>query len=274
MTAEKGALQVRVDFPPFVLGQAGGIGTWLRQVDIRLELSGIKAEELKYKYVAAALPPEITARVYDLINKPPENDQYTTLINRIREEFEPSESEQVVKLLKGLRRGDKKPSLFLREMRELAGVQVGDTLLRELFLAELPSAIADILTIVETKDLESLAKAADKGWERDNQARTSLVAPVGSQDPTDARIDAILSRLEKVSEAFAKIPHTVNSGESRGRSRNRSATPGPRGRKHSRSRQRNPKWTKCWYHFKFGDKATKCEEWCEEWSKRYKPSEN
>ncbi len=49
MTGEKVALQVQVDFPPFVLGQAGDIGTWLRQVDIRLELSGIEEEELKYR---------------------------------------------------------------------------------------------------------------------------------------------------------------------------------------------------------------------------------
>lgn len=43
-----------------------------------------------------------------------------------------------------------------------------------------------------------------------------------------------------------------------------------------RSRSRNPKWTNCCHNFKFGDKAEKCERWCEMWKglKTEKKTEN
>ena len=55
---------------------------------------------------------------------------------------------------------------FLREMRELARDKVNDTVLKELFLAQLPKSVAEILDIVEAKDLDSMAKGADRGVTR------------------------------------------------------------------------------------------------------------
>lgn len=228
----------RVELAPYTPGQPGGIRTWLRQVEIRLKLADITNKISKYEYVVAALPNEITARVYDLIIAQPETSPFTTLVARIKEEFEPTESEGVIKLLKGLKRGDKKPSLFLREMRELAGKQVGDTLLRELFLAELPTSTAEILSVIEIKELESLAKAADKAWERESQTRAvlSVSNDIASSSQPD-RIDKLLDKVDKMLDTFNHLSHESSSG---GR-RRRDATPAHAGKRDSRSHSRSRK---------------------------------
>ncbi len=266
----------KVEFPPYTPGQEGGIQTWLRQVEMRLKIAGITTENGKYEYMVAALPAEIVARVYDLINVEPETEPYKTLVTRIKKEFQPSDSEQVTQLLRGLKRGDKKPSLFLREMRNLAKDRVGDLVLRELFLAELPPSIADILTVIETKDTESLAVAADKAWERETLQKKSVAATSAvSSDPLDARVEALMQKMDRMIEAFGR--RAVDDQHSY-RRRPRSQTPGRRNQRgRSSSGNRKKEYTTCWYHYKFGEKSTKCLPWCEkfaEFSKKEKSSEN
>lgn len=57
--------------------------------------------------------------------------------------------------------GDKKSSIFLREMKELVKGQVTDVVLRELFLKQLPEGLRKILVVIEFASLDSLAAAAD-----------------------------------------------------------------------------------------------------------------
>ncbi len=89
----------KVEFQPYTPGQEGGIQTWLRQVEMRLKIADITTENGKCEYTVAALPAEIIAQVYDLINVKPETEPYKTLVTRIKTEFQPSDSEQATQLL-------------------------------------------------------------------------------------------------------------------------------------------------------------------------------
>ena len=107
-----------ISIPDFKIDAPGGITTWMKQVETRFKIAKIIDEESKFDHLVASLPSEITCRVFDLINNPPTTNPYVTLTNKIITEFQPSDNERVKKLLKGLTRGNKKPSLYCREMRE------------------------------------------------------------------------------------------------------------------------------------------------------------
>ncbi|KMQ82107.1 retrovirus-like pol polyprotein [Lasius niger] len=55
--------------------------------------------------------------------------------------------------------GDRKPSRLLLEMRSKASSQIGDDILKSLFLQRLPTTVQQILAISD--DLDKLAKMAD-----------------------------------------------------------------------------------------------------------------
>lgn len=266
----------KFEVPTYIPGQQGGIRTWLRQVEIRLKLAKILTEEQRYEYLVASLPGEIVSRVYDLIIKQPSQNPYTTLVKRIQEEFQPTETEEIQKLLKGLTRGDKKPSLFLRDMRDLAKDRVGEAVLKELFLAQLPETLRKILVVIESASLETLAAAADRGWESSglteiaslaqNQPCTNGTQPSNTQHDSGGQMTEVMSRMVEVLDRFSRR----ESSRSPNWRRSRSQTPKGRSnsprRPRSNSRGRNPKWKLCRYHFKFGDEARKCESWCERWN--------
>lgn len=83
----------------YVHSQQGGIRTCLQQVEVRLKLANITGEQEKYEYLIASLPNEIMSRVYDLVNIQPPMRPYTTLVERIENEFQPTESEQIKQLI-------------------------------------------------------------------------------------------------------------------------------------------------------------------------------
>lgn len=259
----------KFEVPPYHAGQCGGIQTWLRQVEIRMKLAKITSELEKYEYLVASLPVDIISRVHDLIDNQPTLNPYSVLVERIRTEFQPSDAEQIQRLLGGMKRGDKKPSHFLREMRDLARDRLSDIVLKELFLAQLPESITEILSVVEPKDLDSAAAGADRVWERerrDGVAATGIQqGSVKAPSETDTKIDALMGKMVEVLDHLSKR----NNRESDPRSSRNRATADQanshRARNRSRSARRNPNWKLCQAHFKYGDKARTCKNWCERW---------
>ncbi|GFT21443.1 uncharacterized protein NPIL_426621 [Nephila pilipes] len=138
------------------------IKLWFLQAEANFELSGIITNDVtKYNNVIAAIDSEILSVVSDLLFDPPHADRYTTLKNRLMQEFSDSENLQIRKLLPKLQLGDDKPSYLLRKMKELAGTAINDDFLRNLWLQRLPADIQTILSVSSEK-LENLAKLADK----------------------------------------------------------------------------------------------------------------
>ena len=161
---------------------------------------------------------------------------------------------------------------FLREMRELAKNQVTDSVLRELFLAQLPPITAGILEMMSEEYWDALAKAADKGWAREGQgniASTSTIpTPPQPGNPQEVLVNRMVEALDRWSENNRKNARNSTRKEARQRRDGRSPTPGKSGRDRSRSRKRNPKHTLCYAHHKYGDQARNCVSWCEKWPMR------
>lgn len=133
-------------------------------------------------------------------------------------------------------------------MRALGGSAVNDDLLKSLWIQRLPNQIQAILS-TSSESVENLAVMADK------------IAEVSSSD-----VNSIATNSYSVQEQVTELVRSVNELTSRFnkftpvnqqssyRSRSRSLS-----NKNSRSRSQTPKSGElCWFHKKFGNKATKC----------------
>jgi len=84
------------------------------------------------------------------------------LKGRILNGFSLSKSAKLRQLLKVQVLGDKRPSHFLQELKNLAGGQVTDDIIKMLFIEQLPENYRTILAIIDESDLDKLAIVTDK----------------------------------------------------------------------------------------------------------------
>ncbi len=164
--------------------------------------------------------------------------------------FSDSEERRLKKLLQDVDLGNKRPSVLLRQMQDLAGIRLPESLLKSLWLQRLPTQMQAILT-TSSDDLNKLAIMADKISDV-----TSLNEINASQIKSNATgntcINEMIANLQtQVSELSHKLEN-LNNFRGRSYSRNR-----------SKSRERSGNRNKlCWYHFRFKDKALKCIKPC------------
>ena len=79
-------------------------------------------------------------------------------------------------ILKGEVLTDGKPSLFLCRMRNLNDGTCSDTVIRSIFLEQLPSQTRAILTSTKIDDLQELAELADEIVQVSNPHNTYVAA--------------------------------------------------------------------------------------------------
>lgn len=236
---------------------------WFRQIESQFYTSRITSDSTKYHHVVAAMESEVLQHVSDIIISPPTSDMYEALKRRLIERFSESEELRLKKLLSDIELGDQRPSHLLSEMRELASGKVSDELLKTLWLQRLPTQVKIILT-ASGDSLVNLACMADKitevaGFGKDNfgciastdRSRTRNFPPTGNDSPfekLEKQIAALTLKVEKL---------TKNRERSRSRNSHRSVSGTSR-----TSNDNKVNHELCWYHFRFGDKATKCREPC------------
>ncbi|KAK5644337.1 hypothetical protein RI129_005637 [Pyrocoelia pectoralis] len=219
---------------------------WFAMVESRFQLShpAITREETKFHHVVTVLPSELADEVSDLIIKPDACEPYSKLKTAILKRTTLSESQRFKKLLAGESLGARKPSQLLRSMKDLVKDSgcVNNDALKELFMQQMPSAVQPILVSLNALTLEQLADVADRVVE----TTAPSLAPVVAEK--DEQLTALIARLDRLESKLDKTERSRRS-HSRKRSSNR-----------SRSKSYDPEY--CWYHCRFGEKASKCTSPC------------
>ena len=213
-------------------------------------------EEQKYSYVLSVLQQPDVEQISDLILNPPTTGRYQELKTRLLAVNEESESRQLQRLLSGIERGDQRPTQLLRRMRDLAASRVPDQTLRIMWMGQMPAQIRTVLSISEDAKLNDLATMADRMMEQiephDIAAITRRHTTHTSDDGADNKLDRLYAQLEKLTLEVADLKRNQPRDEPRSRSTSR--------------RRRNPNYGKpnwvCYFHYRFGDKAEKCEAPC------------
>lgn len=239
----------KINYPDF---DPDDVDTWFICLEAAFSVNQIKQDRQKFYAVIVALGPraKFVHTAIAKCNEAVNNDRYETLKAAIMEHFRPSEMQRFSSLLSGMTLGDRKPSVLLSEMRRLGGDGCTDTVLSNLWLRALPSTVRSIIASMPSAPLDEQAKVADKIMEAPhNEISVIKSAEQSTIASLEQRIEQLSRRLE---EAFSGNPR------SRGRSasRNRQRSPGRR----EPSRPRAPRRWICWFHYRHGVLAKKCEK--------------
>lgn len=233
------------------------VDTWFICLEAAFSVNQIKHDRQKFYAVIVALGPraKFVHAAIAKCNESVNNDRYETLKAAIMEHFRPSEMQRFSSLLSGMTLGDRKPSVLLSEMRRLGGDGCTDTVLSNLWLRALPNTVRSIIASMPSAPLDEQAKVADKIMEAPHNEISAIKSPEQSSiSSLEQRIEALSRRLE---EAFS------GNSRSRGRSasRHRQQSPGrPSPGRREASRPRAPRRWICWFHYRHGVLAKKCEK--------------
>lgn len=221
---------------------------WFLQKESQFVTSRITSESTKFHTIVGVIETEILAQVNDIVKRPPHENQYTTLKKAILNIYAESEEKRLKKLLIGMELGDRKPSHLLREMKDLAGTQVSDELLKSLWMQRLPQQAQAILSI-STEDLSKQAALADKICEVTQNHSENFA--VSSSSNLERQVEILSQRMDNFfNKNFRSRSQTPSTRGFRSKSRNRSQS------------KNTKKHDLCWYHFKFQNNAKKCQQPC------------
>lgn len=238
-------IQVRV--PPFWKQNPQ---LWFTQLEAQFANSNIIADLTKFNTIVGAVESDVLASVSDIVLNPPANNRYRTIKQRLIKEFADSDNRKLKSLLQEITIGDMKPSSFLRRMKELSCGKVPDNLLKNLWLQRLPVTMQHVLS-THAGSLEELAQLADVMFDISEAPQIQAISPDQGNNFDD--LVNVVRQLEAKVESLKK--DFRGSKESNGqKSRHRSSTP-------SKASSVN-KHDTCFYHRKFGKKATKCRKPC------------
>lgn len=244
--------KVGVRVPPFWAEEPE---IWFAQVEGQFAIAGITSDLTKFNYVIGHLDNQHSREVKDIIINPPATDKYEKLKTELVKRLSASNEKKIKQLLMHEELGDRKPSQFLRHLKSLAGLDVPDDFLRTIWISRLPHGIQAVLAGQPgAASLEDLADLADRV--NDLASTSPKVAAVGNATPNSVLLD--LTR--EVAELRKQFQNLASSRNSRPRSR---SSRGNRSGSRQRSQSNYRKFPLCWYHGKFGDKASKCVRPCD-----------
>ncbi|EDW36526.1 GL18398 [Drosophila persimilis] len=119
-------------------------------------------DDHKFDLVSIQLEGDAVRAIEDLITRPPPVNKYDAMKRRLLKTFGESEDSKIRRLLRGGDMTGKKPSEILLHLRRLAPASGCESVIRNLFLTELPPSIRPLISVWEENDLDKLTKIADK----------------------------------------------------------------------------------------------------------------
>jgi hypothetical protein len=108
-------------FPVF---QPNKVHRWFIQIETFFTLKKITSDTTKYHHLVCALPDEVANEVEDLLEEPQSTDRYGHLKKAILERLSETTETRMEQLLFAEQIADRKPSQFLRRLRQLRGSEI------------------------------------------------------------------------------------------------------------------------------------------------------
>lgn len=246
---------------------------WFAQMECQFALANVTVDLTKYYQVVSALEPRYATEVKDIITNPPATNKFEKIKTELIKRLTASRQRRIKQLITHEELGDRKPSQFLRRLRDLAGPAVPEDFLKSLWSGRLPTNLQTVLASQPDLSLDKLADLADT---------VNEIAPCGPlqvasvADPsTSTLIKQMASQISELTKQVTSLSTQVNKQRQvRGRSYSRSSSGSWRGRSRSRPRQPPENHPHCWYHFSFGPRARKCTQPCSWQAENAKGSRN
>lgn len=190
----------------------------------------ITSEQTKFSYLVGTLDKDHATLVRNQLVTPDPNTPFTALKNELVRQFTLADHTRIQRAqVESL--ADKKPSALLCRLQQLLpATKFKDTYIRDLFLSKMPENLQAVLASMTQKNLQDLAQTADEII--DFQPQSIAATP---------QVHSEINALREEVYALRGDLQRQRQGKSEG--------PGM---------QRY-----CWYHSRFGRKATKCAAPCQ-----------
>lgn len=225
---------------------------WFIQVEAVFAAHRITSAKHRSNLVISQLPYKNLAQIADLA-KTPTDTPYQSIKDRLIGAYSQSQERRVLRLLEETQLGDNRPSQLLRHMQAVSDGSLSEQVLKTVWLRALPNRTRNILTALE-QPLNQLAIIADKILDNDPN-EVAVVNP----NPREDMLKQLIAEVGNLKLALEK---------NRSRSRSRSKARSQKSSKGMKQPQKE-NWL-CYYHFKFKEKARKCEQPCN-WSSHSQP---
>ncbi|XP_069361491.1 uncharacterized protein [Maniola hyperantus] len=246
--------RVGIRVPPF---WAEKPSIWFAQIEAQFNIARITDDNTKFYYVLSHLDGQYSANVEDIIENPPSTGKFEKLKTELIKRLSLSRQKKVKQLLQAEELGDRKPSQFLRHLQQLAGPNMPDDFITDVWTSRLPHNLQTIIASQANLSLQELADLADRVHDI---APASPQVAATSVSRLEATIDTMarqITELTKQVSALATAGHDRSRSRCRQTSRQKSRTPSHRSQSNYR------KFPVCWYHHKFGDNAKRCTRPCD-----------
>lgn len=154
-------------------------------------------------------------QVFDGVTRPPSNDRYKNLKNKLLEQFGRTVQYRLDQLLSEMGElGEKRPSQLLSEMRHLYGPGVSDTMVEKLWSKWMPEQVRVILQ-ASPGDLQQRGSLADKIIEVMDTRSVNLVSsPLRETPSVSDHFERRLYRLEDKYYELQQMPRKQRARKS------------------------------------------------------------
>lgn len=263
--AEEGQNQVfkvGVRIPPFYPEKPS---LWFCQLESQFVLAGITTDLTKYHYAVGQLDAIYAAEVEDVISSTDTTNKYERFKTALIKRLSASREKKLQQLLNQEELGNRKPSQFLRHLKQLAGSEVPDDLMRTIWMGRLPAGTQTILASQSKSSLDDVADLADSIHDvvtpslQVAAATAAAVVPGGSTSSGSSEISELAQQIQELSYKVERLSRPYGRDQSPHLRRNRSSSRGSSMRSQSNYRR----FPLCWYHAKYAAKATRCIKPCD-----------
>lgn len=277
---------VRFNVPPY----SGNLKTWFVRLEAQFRAARVKSAGVMFNVVIAQAPEHMIDSLSDedvsvLAEK---KDSYARLKQLLLKRFLPSDDERLTKLISEMGVGStEKPSEIHRLIQGQANDILPENAVKKLWILKLPMIIQMLLMKDDALPMDQLVSLADGYFVKYKQGTLNSSSNLGvdmvqtSNNPflepgTSLNTPAATDQFALLAKAIETLTHEVAALKYSPR-RNRSSsrvTTTDRGRSVSRKRSKARDGTPgrsnqaadevlCWYHRRFGDRATVCRGPCQ-----------
>jgi hypothetical protein len=154
---------------------------WFSQIEAQFHSHLVRSDTSKYYAVIAALDCSTLQPVSNIIANLPATGKYDAVKKTLFDSYSDSREQQIRKLLKELKLGDRKPSELLREMKTLASDHVDDQMLQTLWLHRLPLNVQLLVSASDGVTLEKMVNIANNLVEIVTNRGSPSIAVIANQ---------------------------------------------------------------------------------------------
>lgn len=229
---------------------------WFTQLEGQFSIANITADATKYTYVIANLEHKYLCDIKDIIRNPPQTGKYDKIKTQLINRYSVSTEKRIKILLTQDEMGERKPSHYLQYLKNLAGPDVPDNVVRSIWTSRLPTHVQIAIAGNPKTDLDYLAGIADAVNDVPLQNVHQLSAPTMRSEPSSSTSDIadLKSHIAELSRKVDALSVSRSRPPFQSRYRQR-----PRSRSRSYDEEDQ---SICWYHRKYGNRATKCRPPC------------